>query len=1631
MIKNFWKLFPNQRTWILLLSPFLFQFVISCVKPDRVQVDNSRQEYSLTESLNDFNNRALFQAGVIDLFDVELSYEENKSDWQQGNHIEMWFRICNIRDRASAGMLVGQKFNIRSDLGEHIKWDDENRKIRLGNPVQVDSNSCLNWSQEIPVFDYLAKSVNLAIHYEIESISDNMGKIVRRVGFNPWDRFRQKARSGWFRDITSLRRAQWGQGEWAIGEKNLLDALEGELIPSGAKLGLRSLKVSPVETIFDYGDDLAKSHEDLLKDMTPEQRALRKGRLAEMACKEKGKTVEECKNEDKEENKNNEEEIEEKSRRGLFIDLNIEAVPFIRSGDSTEIPIDKALLTGRFQVFANIIASGVGDNKPQVLGSSRGSFVWSTDQYGLQMSIPVHLKYRSELGSVHLALKVVPMSRGINKLEPFTAVYRLGQWDSWVKSQKPQFAFGDNLRPLEGIDYDKYAGQINDECTKNTQTKGPIRCTKSFFLRSFRPRFVRIMPGETATDRTLQYKVEACFLDGLFGRKVGSGLQFQITTSDKGKDDVDERWTNNDGCLNWFGFLSHKYFRKEVLEKKVAKVKFLGSHINPFEDEYTYYMNPWDEKWTFGWDARDMPEGYPDDIKEQRDQAPDSKIFIPAFKYETMGFRYSIDRFLNLKVRKTVLLSLYAYTLKYNSIILGRGATEILRDGIYLMKVALQKDYRDPAASNKVKIRISDEGFENQNENVGDIIDQANKNLDQVDKKCKDSNNEYKECISQPNVEYTLLRPDEIRATANEGCVNSDNQETCLNKFAHENYPKCGILNLNFDNCMEEVFQDSAETFEDSNDETKRQSIAIQQKLVRVLGGRIITPIEFEMSDLRLMRLRNQLFIQLETIDENKLKLATRISDIFENWYDNHNFEKYYETIFDMLRMLGIPEQYEEFNKDWDKIFEENNICFILREIKTSLNNSDRDLFTDSFKKDWDQIFGNLEDDKICSRFKEVWANSKSEVGESSKSRDFKALERIISQIYVIYKDLKDTGDRQDINPIRDEVYELFGLNEDTPEYEKRKEEIHGFLNRMFRYQFYDLNERDSFKNERRRIINQYVENFGLQDEGYSDSTKIDENTYINADINNETSFFQRFMSPSSFNEDGFIKIVETVVEEKLNNDENFKKFTEEEKENLREEEIENFMNEMRASDFASTPLTPNFDFDLLSNAGRHEHLCDDEFSSEDCEDDGKSGLPARTFVGPLTLLFNTNTSHLRPTDILNEKYCQSAICDKWDELEFAKNGVPIEDLPEIDGNHFEVNGNALTMHGEDFQGVQGKSTSIEIFDARDSLNSSYENKYYGFLKDYFNKTVDDLIEEKRKLDKKQNLKMELDSQLINFVRSMRLKHVAISEDVDPDLRLREIDFSQCEKEGKLSKTCYSALDSGPEVLRKETFIEQLNGPPIRLSMPKELAEEIGRRFKATQGFGEPAKNLLNPDWIRFTDDDLYNFIKFKPGEQSYDFREHREFTYRMCTVLTRNLFSESFLPDYEEDYMPNNTDTLHDVRMKRKEISNKIKDGAEDGVIKLGEKSFGIDFAQRLLEEINKYELKLREIGDIEELCNRYVHNLYISKDQVCDSSLAETCTGERISSDRPNEEGIKYSPILFEKRMRVLETTGRYVYR
>ncbi len=1479
----------RKKPFMILLKFFpclVLGFSLSCVKASRTQTAQ-KKNYSRTESLADFNNRALFQAGKIQLEIKKFSHTK-KSDWKGRDHIEFWFSVCDFRDRASRGTLIGQNFHIQSELGEDIVWNQDGDRAQFTNPIKVTSDNCLRWKQEVPVFNYFAKSVNLVIHYEIESLSGNTGKIIRRVMINPWDIYRDESRFGGFHDITFFNKSDWPRGEQIIGEKNIVAALHGSLFPSDSTLQMRSLQVLPVQREQQPNQPISKSLKELGVDKETEQDIRRKvdKRVLDIS--------------------------------GINMTINVTARPFVRMQDSTGLITDKDILSGRFKVFANLVASGasgdkrkylLSDDVHQITGQST-AFTWSMDENGLQMSIPMVLKKRNTLGRVELVMKVMPVSPGLTHLKPFTGIYDLGEWNEWVRNQRPQFK-REGYEPIKNIDYDRYIANLNLDVDHLLRT---IQDAKQYVFSSFTPRFIRIMPGETATDRTLHYRVETCIVNGITGNRVGEGLQFDIETNDDylGKYKI-RRETNNEGCLTWFGFLSHKYYRKEVLKKKEALVTYAGTskckyvkankckkqepgHIK-FIQEYIYYMNPWDEKWTFGWDARDMLKDYPEQIKEQRKTAPDSKIFIPGFKYETMGFRYSVDKFLNLKVKKTVLLSLHAYALKYNSIILGRGATEKLRDGVYLMKVALQKDYLDPAARG---VRIYDKklsysntkNFARSDTELDEAVLKALKGKTLKELRLSD----VLEFGASPN-QVNLVELNDTKSHPVAVIEREDGQTFPL-KFYEDNdgehYPAVRLYEDEEGNTHSVNQGDPLPN--ELTDDSKKQFITVQQKLVRVIGGRIITPVEFEINDLRLMRIRNQFFLQLETIDERKLRRATMVNRVIN--FRKQNFQEQYQKIYDMI----------------------------------------------------DQLQENKENKKAVHD----------------------AIHRLFEQAV----QASDEYDEDDLQKIRAEIHNMFGLKEGMENYEQRKEEVRQKLSTIFEYKSAGLDTVAAFRNDKRAIIDGIVRQYTRKSEHRIQNImdRIGE-----SDPEQRESFskdpWQKFMFPRG-NWKNWKDFLRDILKKRFSREQNGKKG----------QVLKSIANDLKNIDFTTSPLTPDFSLDLLSNKGPTPEPKYDEKDNE-LPDNGASGLPARTFVGPLTFLFNRNNSHLRPTDVLNEEYCRTATCNVPDMIERMIGGDP--------------------------------SQKRTIYLSNDSVNEGYENsEYYGFLRAYYNMTVDHLIERKKDIDKKHIRKMEMGSQLINFVRSMRLKHLSLHND-NPDLRLREINWEACkEKDVDSLEECYSSLESGPEVYDKEVFHKQLNDryysqqmmdayseifPDESEKTTEDAINESGRDnpfcYDANSGEYEncTGEESINARYYylgkrKLNDEDVNEIISVGPNDRGHDFKKNRDFSHRMCFVLTQTLFARNFF---------------------HKSHQNNSEGDAMTGFFPL-------------LKDMHT-------LDEIEEECHRFIANVYDYPDKLHGRKRKTVLQRLRESDawDKLKPDIIKYSPIVLERKIRVFKTTGRYTYR
>ena len=1405
----------------------------ACVKADKNKIEDPDAEirgYSLVESLQNNNNKALFLSGKVKLEEKQFGFDGQDS-WKQYNRVYMKFMMCGLQDTASRGRIIGSKFHVRSELGEALE-----------NPRVVNQDGCLEWVQIIPNFNFLAPSNNLVLHFEVDSLGGGLGKIIRRVGFNPWDMHRKGSQSSGFEDMTNIGQREWKAGHWVVGANNVIDALKGEYTGNGdskVRLEMKSVSVEPSEQDRANMEAYHKSFNELSE--AEKQRRL---------------------------------EYEERHLResGIKFQINLKGAPFVRVTDATDVSHDIDLKDGKFRVNMTLVAEGVAnDGKRYILAQdldgknlvNASSMTWEMTPQGLLASVPMVLRTNTNYGQVKMAVKIDPV--GLKGVEPFMAVYNLGQYDSWVKRQSPLIDT-QNYTPKNQIEY----SQFIETAESPSSDIATARDAELFYFSPLVMRFVRIMPGESATDRTLQYSVTTCVTHGLYGNQVAPGLQFDIATEDKGKRHLIRRQTNEKGCLTWFGFLSHKYYHKEVLERKTAEVTFVGmkrlstqeeanyqgtsdwrSFINKYNKEFVYYMNPWDEKWTFGWDERDMPKGYPAEVEQQKKNAPESKMFIADFKYETMGFRYEIDKYMKLKVKKAVLLKAYPYVLKYNSIVLGRNGTEKLRDGVYLMKVALQKDYLDPAAKG---VRIYDA------KNPTSFL--------------------YKDTpLDGPSGSYPYAV--------------AENKPIAQGQEDQDEYISPRELG-----------------------EGHKEYISIQKKLVRVLGGMIITPVEFDIKDLRLMRIRNQFFIQLQTIDEHKLRLATIID----------------QTLLDM-QTKEVQEKYAEIFKALDDIQD-------------------------------------IDDERIRQALDE-------------QHRDQLDAEALASLDAL-------TADRADAEK---RLYTALGFGDmdfNSPEFRMQKQFIADKLAEINRYRALGFTSRDRYsnaaqtfyRNEKRQIIDRMIERFGDQAEEVinTDWTQQTDEEYLESTKKDPMMRYFYLGSSKLHN-----RTLQRILDYRL----------EKAGEGLEKTELTT----LRSADFTESPLTPSFNLDLLLNDGAG---------------DDKSGLPARTFVGPLTFVHNTNGSSLRPTDILEEAFCPTATCT---ENEMFRQGVPtptqpkptkegVDPMPEVD---------VLRVTGLD---VDGKVSDNPIYLDGDSKNFKNEtNKYYGSLRAYSGKTFEDyvdengvrrsgLISDKRKSDERYIRQMEEGSQIINFVRTMGLKHVLLNQDKSTNFRstLKEIDHD-CAQDRSIPITrlneCFVEATSTEHSMESSELMEMLNerkGPRAwRKGMVMDNNERAywstGRsHFGNNRSYGEEGEKITSEDmrslltwgWKKSRETMTATELKKEEEKESngkevvwpLEDGKRRLLFHRMCFALSQKFFNKRYY-----DREPSKMERLKDSSM---------------------------------LEGREGYNNRV--VHELEELCHKFTDNLF------------ESNPGDEVS------EGINtriHPPVVFERKARVYDTTGRYVYR
>lgn len=424
---------------------------------------------------------------------------------------------------------------------------------------------------------------------------------------------------------------------------------------------------------------------------------------------------------------------------------------------------------GSFEVTAQVMATRVGPKAEKVLLMQGDTTLVANSFDGLLKAEFKWLqKVRANQSNLELVLKVKPRGISESRIKPFNGVFKFGYGTQLVQNSG---SLANICRTSSSAcDYETVIKQASnyDALLK----AGYLHSNAPYIFSNIKLRFTSVLPGETATQRTVAYTASTCITSRQSGKPLVDTpilIEYKNPPGTRGAEGkIIEKSTDESGCLNWSGEIFHKYYDPEEYFENIIQIRTTSGYKRDFK----FFLNPWDDKFTFGWDEREFDKSFSDTIKNRKKIK--SRFFIGSFGYHTVRFLYNIDPFMDLEVKKTVLMELWPRVLRYSGIINARKMTESLRDGIYLLKVAIQKNYLDPRDNSKWLIRNSQYRAELQN--VG-------------------------------------------------------GQKLAAKEFVTTN-----------------------------------------MALVRVVDGLVIYPIELTMRDLRLMRVRANFMVQLETVDERLIQ---------------------------------------------------------------------------------------------------------------------------------------------------------------------------------------------------------------------------------------------------------------------------------------------------------------------------------------------------------------------------------------------------------------------------------------------------------------------------------------------------------------------------------------------------------------------------------------------------------------------------------------------------------------------------------------------------------------------------------------------------------------------------------------
>ncbi len=1164
-----------------LLLVFVLSYQVACIRGAN---DNPSSPGATETSTGDFR--------VQTVTGQAITTSEN-STWKLPTAKTYAFRLCLMSRMTNAIVPIGQKFRIVAP--DKTAQEDE-----------TDELGCIDWEETIP-FNYGGDSYYLERRRTIEGMGTYKGKADIRYAVNPWLEYRGDTNP----EVVDLVRGNINIPEdRLIKEEATKAAMAGHF--SRNKSNQLYMELNPVLDIYTVGDMRGRS---VVAGSEDERLNCPEGPAPDVPAGE-----------------------QYVCGSGKKVNVILQLKPFLQPLNFNQDNYKQPLNTGSFKVYVQLVANHVGES---VDGVSNQKVILTPDLEPQDVEIVtdstiefkglnVPLSRQVTSGQVQVLVKVVPVNSPFPIL-PFEGIYNTGPFDE-IASKKSPTHIGAPQYP-EGYNYASFLEKHTTNYNELLASGWAHRLAPVYY-QNLEPRFVQVKAGETSTERTVIYRVTTKVTDGIDGKDVA--LQpFTIIHPDGTEEHTQtDQW----GFLYWQDELPHKYYERE--RRILEKVSIIHGRSKR-KDTFTIALNPWDEGWTFGADLRSkiMVEKQIQNQVSAEQQKP-NQLMIDAFRYQTIRFRYEIDEYLTLNVKKAVVMAMDPLVQR-----------EPLRDGFYLAKIAFVKFYIYPF-HNGVHLT-----------------------------KCQAHSTD---CAGMEDAER----------------IDGSKDRYYVRKVEEGGNARYG------------------------------QYTTVVKKLLRVQAGRVTTPLEFSMRDLRMMSIRSNIMVQLETIDENRLMRDNQIEQ----------------------KLIALEKEYFELNPD--QMEPEDEKAFFERHgyLPSQMTEEERA-------------------DYLARRAEEVQQDREYLLNFIEETREeLEANRSASSELQLKRFEMADKIERGLMSGSAQALYEEYNPLISLPRVEfketlsRARERISNMEWEMKEY--WEQWTQGTWDELRKTIDN----------DGYAGTTPFKfENTYGNhllPEVTFKRTYNDYLLSMQTFLVDNNLPTTINDVDEA----------------------------KFRINNYTRNPVAPIVDLNLYRD---------------------KSGLPRRTFIGPCTLVLNDNMSEMRPTDTVDEKFCERIDCSE--DLE-----VPIATLPRPDNSEFE------------------------------------DSEFHDSLKPFAGKHVDDIIPMHIENERRYIMEMRALSKIGKFTEDFDLTFVSL-EDKPIEKYIDGCSWDDGEGTG-----CFTEVTKN--VMKSTSFLQSINkmstkdlvGRFFHVNPPGKLYEiniEVEKRRSSENP--EVRQNALQPLWDRTKED--AGFLKSLP----------------------------------------------------------------------------------------------------------------------------------------------------------------------